>query len=174
MLRNKSTLSFPTWVPTGDPKDEHHYAGKVADQDGYVSLDRSFARTPMHLRFEFADVIGPGDEIVHIKWLARATAASHLYTQAQVSAWSQRFEPEAMQQLRDKVRAIDPDRQVAERPKTVVLAIGGRTWDVDQLFTLSQVSLLRLNHELHNLGVELQFADIPYVPKKSKATGQAA
>ena len=62
-------------------------------------------------------MIGPGDEIVHIKWLARATAASHLYTQAHVSAWSQRFKPEAMQQLRDKVRATAPapaDRRTSE------------------------------------------------------------
>ncbi len=175
LLQNKSSLSFPTWVPTGDPKDEHHYADLVAKQTGYLSLDRSFARTPMHPRFELADVIGPDDEIVHIKWLARATAASHLYTQAQVSAWSQRFEPEAMQQLRDKVRAIDSSRVIAGRPKVVVLAIGGRQWDVSQLFTLSQVSLLRLSQELRNLGVELQFADIPFVQKKKgKSADRAA
>lgn len=175
LLRNRSSLSFPTWVPTGDSKDEHFYAELVAKQAGYLCLDRSFARTPMHPRFELADVIGPGDEIVHIKWFARATAASHLYTQAQVSAWSQRLEPEAMRQLRDKVRTIDSSRLIADRPKTVVLAIGGRQWRVDQLFTLSQVSLLRLSQELRNLGVDLQFADIPFVPKKKgKAAGAAA
>lgn len=73
--------------------------------------------------------------------LDRATAARHLYTQAQVSAWAQYFEPQAMQQLR----------------------------------TLSQVSLLRLSHELRNLGIELQFADIPFIAKtKGKSAGNAA
>ncbi len=109
------------------------------------------------------------------KWLGSATAASHLYTRAQVSAWAQRFEPEAVEQLRDKVRTIDGNRVITDRPTVVVLAIAGRQWDVDQLFTLSQVSLLRLNHELHNLGVELQFADIPFVKKqKGKSAGAAA
>lgn len=176
LLQNKSALSFPLWRPSGKQTDEHDYAAKeVAKQPGYLCLDSNFARTPMHPRFELADVIGPGDEIVHIKWLARATAASHLYTQAQASAWAQRFEPEAMQQLQDKVRVIDPNRVITDRPKVVVLAIAGRQWHVDELFSLSQVSLLRLSQELRNLGVELQFADIPFVPKqKGRSAGNAA
>jgi uncharacterized protein (TIGR04141 family) len=57
----------------------------------------------------------------------------------------------------------------------VVLAIAGREWDVNTLFTLSQVSLLRLNNELRNLGIELQFADIPFIAKtKGKSAGNAA
>ena len=110
-----------------------------------------------------------------MKWLGGATAASHLYTQAQVSAWSQRFEPQAMQQLRDKIRVLDSTREITDRPRVAVLAIAGRTWDVDKLFTLSQVSLLRLSQTLRNLGIELQFADIPYVAKtKGKSAGNAA
>ncbi|WP_053731560.1 TIGR04141 family sporadically distributed protein [Nocardia sp. NRRL S-836] len=175
LLRNRSSLAFPLWVPTGKPKDEHDYCELVARQNGYLCLDRTFARTPMHPRFELADIIGPADEIVHVKWLGRATAASHLYTQAQVSAWAQRFEPQAMEQLQDKVRAIDSGRAITDRPKVVVLAVGGREWDVDQLFTLSQVSLLRLSQELRNLGLELQFADIPFIAKrKGKSAGTAA
>ncbi|GGM93224.1 hypothetical protein GCM10011609_33380 [Lentzea pudingi] len=176
LLENKSSLTFPVWVPTGKRDDEHQFARKVAKQAGYLCMDRGLAYTPMHLRgFEIADVFGPGNEIVHMKWLGRATAASHLYTQAQVSAWAQYFEPQAMQQLRDKVRALDSTRDVADRPTVVVLAIAGRTWDVDTLFALSQVSLLRLSHELRGLGIELQFADIPFTAKtKRKSAGNAA
>ncbi|MDX3659555.1 TIGR04141 family sporadically distributed protein [Streptomyces sp. ID05-26A] len=176
LLENKSSLTFPVWVPTGKRDDEHQFARKVAKQSGYLCMDRGLAYTPMHLRgFEIADVFGPGNEIVHMKWLGRATAASHLYTQAQVSAWAQYFEPQAMQQLRDKVRALDSSRDVADRPTVVVLAIAGRAWDVNTLFTLSQVSLLRLSHELRGLGIELQFADIPFIAKtKGKPAGNAA
>lgn len=176
LLKNKSSLTFPLWVPTGKTTDEHDYCKQVAKQPGYLCLDRGLAYTSMHRRgFELADVVGPGDEVVHVKWLGGATAASHLYTQAQVSAWSQRFEPEAMQQLRDKVRVLDSAREITGRPKVTVLAIAGRTWDVDKLFTLSQVSLLRLSQTLRGLGIELQFADIPYIAKtKGMSTGNAA
>jgi uncharacterized protein (TIGR04141 family) len=173
LVANKSDLEFPLWTPTGKQEDEHLYCEQVARQEGYLCLDKSFARTPMHPRFELADVIGPRDEVVHIKWLARATAASHLFTQARVSTWSQRMEPEALVQLDAKVHLLDNSRRVTERPRVVVLAIGGRRWDVKQLFTLSMVDLLRLNEDLHHHGIELQFADIPFVPKtkSGKSTG---
>ncbi|MEU4802612.1 TIGR04141 family sporadically distributed protein [Actinosynnema sp. NPDC023587] len=179
LLANKSDLEFPLWTPTGKSDDEHRYCEKVALQDGYLCLDKSFAHTPMHPTFELADVIGPKNEVVHVKWPARATAASHLVTQARVSAWAQRLEPAALEQLDAKVRLIDSRRRVAERPRVVVLAIAGRQWEVKQLFTLSMVDLLRLNEDLHHHGVELQFADIPFVAKKSgrsapQADGEAA
>jgi hypothetical protein len=47
--------------------------------------------------------------------------------------------------------------------------------DVDTLLTPSQVSLLRLSHELRNLGVELQFAGFPFIAKtKGKPADNAA
>ncbi|WP_177320760.1 TIGR04141 family sporadically distributed protein [Lentzea waywayandensis] len=100
LLLNRSTLSFPLWVPSGKTTDEHDYAAeKVAARQCYLCLDSSFATTPMHLRFELAD-------------------------------------------------------------------IAGRVWDAGILFSLSRVSLLRLSYDLHNLGIELQFADIPFVARK--------
>ncbi|GAA1301314.1 TIGR04141 family sporadically distributed protein [Saccharothrix xinjiangensis] len=173
LVSNKSGLSFPVWAPTGEQDDEHRYCALVAEQPGYLCLDRDFGRTPMHPRFEFADVIGPNDELVHVKWLGRATAASHLFTQARVSAWAQRLEPDAVRQLDAKVNRLDPGRRVPDRPRTVVPAAAGRRWAVKELFTLSQVELLRLNEDLHQHGVRLQFADIPFVPK-AKAGRPAA
>ncbi|MBB5957839.1 uncharacterized protein (TIGR04141 family) [Saccharothrix tamanrassetensis] len=165
LVANKSDLEFPLWTPTGEQDDEHRYCEKVALQDGYLCLDKSLAHTPMHPRFELADVIGPKDEVVHVKWLARATAASHLFTQARVSAWAQRLEPEALEQLDAKVHLIDDRRRITKRPRVVVLAVAGRQWDVEQLFTLSMVDLLRLNEDMHHHGITLQFADIPFTAK---------
>jgi uncharacterized protein (TIGR04141 family) len=169
LLENKSDLSFPLWTPTGRRDDEHRYCEEVAKQPGYLCLDSNFARTPMHMKFELADIVGPGNEQVHVKWLGRATAASHLFVQAEISAWSQFEEPEALKQLYDKVHHLDNTRTITERPRTFVLAAGGREWTVDRLFTLSQIGLLRLNLSLHAMGVTLQFADIPHVPKKKAA-----
>ena len=60
-------------------------------------------------------------------------------------------------------------------PDSPFLRVVGRTWNVDELFTLSQVSLLRLSQTLSTFGVELQFADIPFVAKaKGKPADYAA
>jgi uncharacterized protein (TIGR04141 family) len=125
-------------------------------------LDRDFASTPLHPRFELCDLLGPGNELIHVKWLGRATAASHLYTQALASADALSNEPEALTQLAGKVAF---DRIVTEAPRTVVLAAAGRSWNIDELFTLSQVSLLRLDRAVRGLQATLRFADIPFTPK---------
>jgi uncharacterized protein (TIGR04141 family) len=164
LLARRSDLNFPVWVPTGKRDDEHLYCELVAKQPGYLCLDKSFARTPFHPKFELCDVVGPGNELVHIKWLGRATAASHLYTQATVSAEALRDEPEALQQLDGKIRALDPARTQTD-PSSVVLAIAGRGWTVDRLFTLSQVALLRLDRVMRHLRTDLTFAEIPFTSK---------
>jgi uncharacterized protein (TIGR04141 family) len=169
LLNHRSSLSFPLWTPTGKPDDEHRYCEQVAKQHGYLCLDRDFARTPFHPRFELCDVLAARDELVHVKWLGAATAASHLFTQAAVSAEALREEPEAMAELVDKVRERDSRRVVAD-PSVVVLAIAGREWTVDQLFTLSQVSLLRLDRTLRRVQMKLEFADIPFKPKESRSS----
>lgn len=172
LLSDRSELVFPLWRPTGRTDDEHRYCELVAEQPGFLCLDKDFGRTPMHRRFEFADLVGPGDELIHVKWLARATAASHLFTQAQVAVWALRFEAEALRQLDAKVRALDSTRGIARQPQVLVLAAAGREWEVGQLFTLSMVGLLRLDAELRRHGVRLQFADIPHAPKP-RAGGRA-
>ncbi|WP_329045882.1 TIGR04141 family sporadically distributed protein [Amycolatopsis sp. NBC_01488] len=150
------------WVPTGTPDDEHAYCRQVAEEPGFLCLDRDFASTPLHPRFELCDLLGPGDELIHVKWLSRATAASHLCTQALVSAEALAHEPEALAQLAAKAA---PDRVIDRIPRTVVLAAAGRSWNIDELFTLSQVSLLRLDRSVRALQATLRFADVPYVPK---------
>lgn len=164
LLTHRSALEFPTWIPTGKQNDEHDYCELVAQQQGYLCLDQDFARTPFNPRLELCDIVGPSDELVHIKWLGRATAASHLYTQAQAAADSLRDEPDALEQLRHKIRQRDPNRSDAN-PSTFVLAIADRPWTTDRLFTMSQISLLRLDRVMRQLRMQLEFADIPFVPK---------
>ncbi|GAB3885331.1 TIGR04141 family sporadically distributed protein [Kibdelosporangium lantanae] len=168
LLTRRANLTFPTWVPTRQPDDEHQFCRQIAGQPGYLCLDKDFATTPLHPRFELCDVLGPDNELVHVKWLGRAQAASHLFIQAQVSADALRGEPEAMSQLTRKIRDIDPERVLAEPPDTVVLAAAGRSWRVDSLFTLSQIALLRLDRTLRSQRMTLAFADIPYVPKRKQ------
>lgn len=176
LIANKSSLLFPVWERQRGKDDEHRYCeDELAKQPGFLCLDQDFAKTPMHPKLELADGISPDDELIHIKWPSRAAELGHLFNQAQASAWSQRLEPEALQQLREKVQALDSTRTIADRPRTVVLALGGRSWAVEKIFPLTRVSLLRLNHELTYLGIRLEFADIPFVAKrKDRPADQAA
>jgi uncharacterized protein (TIGR04141 family) len=162
LLARRFTWPAETWTPTGTPDDENRYCKQVAAKHDYLCLDRNFATTPMHPRFELCDLLGPDNELIHVKWLGRATAASHLYTQALVSADALAYEPEALQQLAQKAA---PDRKITSTPRTVVLAAAGRAWNVDELFTLSQVALLRLDRAVRALQATLRFADIPFQPK---------
>jgi uncharacterized protein (TIGR04141 family) len=161
LLTHRGALRFPTWRRSGERDDEHQFCLLAAKRPGYLCLDQNFARTPFHPKFELCDLVGPDDELVHVKWLGRATAASHLYVQADVSATALRDEPEALAQLRHKVQALDRKR-TSVTPSAVVLAIGGRAWDVDKLFTLSQLGLLRLYRSVRSLQMDLRFADIPF------------
>ncbi|QUQ62651.1 TIGR04141 family sporadically distributed protein [Kutzneria sp. CA-103260] len=168
LLTRRASLTLPTWVPSGKTDDEHRYCQLVAKRPGYLCLDKNFASTSFHRRFELCDLVGPDGQLIHVKWLGQATAASHLFVQAQVSADALREEPEALRQLDDKVRAIAPMRGFAEVPDKVVLAIAGRPWSVDRLFTLSQLALLRLDRTLHSQRIALQFAEVPFVTKPAR------
>ncbi|GAB3148036.1 TIGR04141 family sporadically distributed protein [Amycolatopsis stemonae] len=164
MLARRFAWPAVTWVPTGAPDDENRYCREVAREPGFLCLDRDFATTPRHPRFELCDLLGPAGELIHVKWLGRATAASHLCTQALVSADALAYEPEALAQLAAKA----PGRAITRVPRTVVLAAAGRSWNVDELFTLSQVALLRLDRSVRALQATLRFADIPYEPKSRR------
>lgn len=173
LVKNRSRLTFPTWVRGTGTNDEHRYCELLAEGSGFLCLDKSFAKTSMHDKLELADAIGPDDELIHIKWPSGAAELGHLFTQAQASAWSQHIEPEALQQLQSKVQALDNSRTITDRPRTVVLALGGRPWTVKRIFPLTRVSLLRLNQELTFLGIKLEFAEIPSVarPRSKKSSG---
>ncbi|CAM00210.1 uncharacterized protein (TIGR04141 family) [Saccharopolyspora erythraea NRRL 2338] len=171
LTRKNTTLTFPVWNRRAGHADEHSYCHQVAERDGYLCFDRNFAHTPFHPKFELCDVVGPNDELVHIKWLGAATAASHLYTQAAVSAEALRDEPDAARQLNEKIQELSPGRPEAQ-PSKVVLAIAGRSWDPQQLFTLSQVSLLRLDRTLRSYNTTLEFANIPHVRRPARKRGR--
>ena len=84
-----------------------------------------------------------------------------------------RYEPAALIELNNKVQALDPGRGQID-PDTMVLAIAGRPWQVDKLFSLSQVSLLRLAYNIRGARMNLQFAEIPFVPKTRSPRWKAA
>lgn len=169
LLARKSDLEFPTWKPTGLSDDENRYCRFVEHEPDLLCLDRKFAQTPRHQNIELCDLLGPADELIHVKWLGGASAFSHLISQAQASISALQNEPAALRWLRDEVaERTHGARVVTQVPQTIVLAGAGRQWNTNDLFAMSQISLLSFFHSLPR-NVDLKFADIPYVPKHRRA-----
>jgi uncharacterized protein (TIGR04141 family) len=118
----------------------------------------------MRSRVEICDLLGPHDELIHVKWLRSAASASHLFEQTRLAVASAREEPHhVLSGLRDKVsKATGCLRTVPKIPNTVVLAAGGRSWTADGLFTMSKVGLLQLARDVHGMGSTLRFLDLPH------------
>lgn len=117
----------------------------------------------MHPRgIEHCDLLGPGDEFIHVKELRGSDEASHLFSQALVATDQLLLDGEGRQRFAEKFKALSGGARAApEHPKTVVLGIAGRGQvTVDTLFTFSQVTLVRLVRHLEGRGVKVRITSI--------------
>lgn len=165
LLARKASLNLPLWTPTGLRNDENLYCREAAKCLGLICLDRSFAATARHRQIELCDIFGSSDELIHVKWLSGAPAFSHLISQAEASMSALQYEPDAIGWLRSRVSELTSGVRTVDRvPDKIILAGAGRRWNADELFAMSQISLLRFVHGLPR-NVSVEFLDIPFVPK---------
>ena len=173
IISSSSGLSFIPWQRSEDKNfnwAEKAYNENIANSNlGYLLMDRKMVKTEHYKKsgFEACDLLGPGDELVHVKRLRAADEASHLFAQALVSTEALKIDGDAAARFRDKVSELSGGTRTApDQVDTVVLAIGGRgngPLNVDSLFTFSQVSLLRLVNNLRGRGVAVHIDCIPDV-----------
>lgn len=169
---HQSDLALPPWhLETKDngttgPWTEGRYNEWVPTQDGqYLCLDKKLLRTKQHPRgIEACDLLGPDDELIHVKQLKDSVSASHLFNQAVVAVEALRRQPDARKRLRQRVdetstdgRTLQPDYQ----PRKVVLAFSGLPARPESLFTFSKVTLLRCARRLEDLDCRLEILGIP-------------
>lgn len=162
ILVNRSALALPAW-PKG--QEEKDYNKLVARRDGrYLVLDRKLIHTAVHPRgIEHCDLLGPDDEFIHVKRLRGSDDASHLFAQVHVAIEQLLYDPEGRRALAQKVAILSKGKRTApETPAKIVLAIGGRDkLRVDDLFTFSQVTLVRLAQHLETRGIQVEVVAIP-------------
>jgi uncharacterized protein (TIGR04141 family) len=162
ILSSKSSLTLPPWP---DGMEEKDYNKLVVRQDRrYLLLDRDLIRTAVHPRgIEHCDLLGPGDEFVHVKRPRGSDEASHLFAQVHVATEQLLYDVDGRRALAEKVAARSGGKRTApETPTKVVLAIGGRgKLGVDDLFTFSQVTLVRLSQHLETRGIKVEVIAIP-------------
>jgi uncharacterized protein (TIGR04141 family) len=168
ILAQPSTVDLPPW--TADLADEDAYNRMVARPGtGYVLLDKHFLKTRQHLRgpgIEACDLLGPGNELIHVKRGERSAPLSHLFAQGEVSIDALTTEADARERLVAHVHAEQPGHPIDTtfRPRKVVYAIAlgaGKRLTVDTLFTFSQVVLYRVVRRLRGDNIDVEVVSIP-------------
>lgn len=165
LLAQPSTITLPDWTP--NLKDEAAYNKEVQKLiPGYVCLDRDLLHTTQHPHgIEACDLLGPDDELIHVKRANSTAPLNHLFQQGRVSAEALRWDPEARAKFVAKVRAAAPNRVVPDdfAPRKVVYAISlskRNPVTSTTLFTFAQVSLLQAATALRNTGIEVAVVNI--------------
>ncbi|MGW5580224.1 DUF6119 family protein [Micromonospora chokoriensis] len=165
ILARPASIALPAW--TTDHANEEQYNIHAAEVCGLTLLDRRLLRTSQHNRgIEACDLLGPGDELIHVKRAKGSSALSHLFAQGEVSVDALRYEADARTALAEMVRR-QPSARVIDpgfRPRKVIYAIAlgsGKPLTVDSLFTFAQVALYRAMKSLRNEGVEVEVVGIP-------------
>jgi uncharacterized protein (TIGR04141 family) len=154
-------LALPDW-PAGQHEDE--YNKLAAHATGGLCLDRTPMTSDLHRHgIEVCDVLAPDGALIHVKDLSSSAPASHLLAQALVSAEALLFDQSAQQQFRKKITDCGWDpAQLPAKPQKVVLGVArkGKEVTAENLFTFTQVTLVRQDQALAARGVEVVIAPI--------------
>ncbi|MGW6210893.1 DUF6119 family protein [Streptomyces sp. NPDC055109] len=180
ILAKKSALLVSAWPLEVKPKGntatatEGNYNLLVPhDDERFLCLDKKLLRTVQHPRgFEVCDLLGPDNELIHVKRLDDSVSASHLFNQAIVAAEALRRQPDTVKKMQEVVRRESGGkRDIPDdfQPAKIVLGFGGRAATPQSLFTFSQVTLARCAQRLAELEVQLEVLEIKDTSKILKA-----
>jgi uncharacterized protein (TIGR04141 family) len=159
-------LNLPPWRPGWD---EGEYNRQVSLTDPrYLCLDRKLVRDKeLHHGpgLELCDLLGPENELIHVKRAKGSSTLSHLFAQGLVSWLSLRGITETRRRFRALVEDVGgPGRLPADYvPDRVVFAIllgTGRPLTPDTLFPFAQAALAQTAAELRERQVRVDVVGI--------------
>ena len=118
---------------------------------------------------EVCDLLGPDNELVHVKHASGSAPLSHLFAQGLVSAQSLLMSADVRREFAAKVAALGRGRTVAEdfTPKKVVYAIllrEGQELTPASLFPFSQVTLAHAARVLRSHQIDIEVIGISARP----------
>ena len=165
------TLDLPAWSLV-DGGDEGDYNEFVPDaRPGYLCLDcNKRVRDPLgpgRASLEICDLLGPDNELIHVKRAKGSAPLSHLFSQGLVSAQTLLTgPPEVKRRFTETVAALPKGRALPPDfvPKKVVYAIlleNGHELTADTLFPFSQVTLAHAARILQSYQIEVEVIGIP-------------
>jgi uncharacterized protein (TIGR04141 family) len=166
LLTQPRSVVLPGWRP-GMPEREYNES-VAGGRPGFVSLDRHLLHTKQHRHgFEACDLLGPNDELIHVKRAGGSAPLSHLFAQGVTSADALCHSADARTRFVEMVRRRDPGRAIdlaSFRPRKVVYGIAldrGREVTVDSLYTFAQVALYHAMKSLRVDGVDVEVVTVP-------------
>ncbi|MDA8369505.1 MAG: TIGR04141 family sporadically distributed protein [Nocardiopsaceae bacterium] len=174
LLNAESSIKLPPWPDWEPPKKgedspEGGYNKRVADKDSrYLCMDKKLARVGQYARngLEVCDLLGPDNQLVHIKQASSASGLSHLFIQAKGAVESLVYEQQVREWFRRRVSELDPTRDLSGfRPRTVVFGIRlarHSTITAQELYPLAKVELYRTAVALRRCGITVEVVGIPH------------
>ena len=164
---NPAAVMLPAW-----PRNqvEGDYIDDVADSHplDFVEFDKKLLHTDMHPRgFEVADLLGPNDDLIHIKRTTTKKGSAplhHLFAQGCNSIEQIAYDKSARTKLVKKIRELSA-RDIPDdyRPSQVVFGISlvDRELSPDSLFTFAQIGMVRSVERIERAGATVCFVNIP-------------
>lgn len=155
-------LSLPAWTT----RREDEYLKDVAQDSRFLVLDQKLVTSRTQPGgFEACDLLGPHNELIHVKGARSSAPLSHLFNQGLVAADTFCADPVAWRAFTEKVHTLDPDRNLGDPPAAIVFGIHlktGRQLTADSLFTFARVALVRAHqHIRHRLRLPVAIVVIP-------------
>ncbi|MCE7004249.1 TIGR04141 family sporadically distributed protein [Kibdelosporangium philippinense] len=163
--------ALPAWNDSScEPSpNEDTYNRYVARMDPrFLLMDKNLVFTRAHRRgFEACDLLGPDNELVHVKRTSARTGSSplsHLFAQGLVAAETL-TDPRAWQDFTALVADRSPERaaRLGHRPSAIVYAIhrSDRALTPDTLFTFARSALVSAWVTLTTYGIPVYVHVIP-------------
>jgi uncharacterized protein (TIGR04141 family) len=164
-------IALPAWSLTAG-RAEFDYNSYVAAWSGgrYLCLDKNRAvRNPLGARspLEICDLLGPDNELIHVKRAKGSEPLSHLFSQGLVSAQSLiAGPPSVLERFVGTVATLPHGRTLSAdfKPRKVVYAIlmeNGKQLTPDTLFPFSQATLAHAARILGTYGIDVEVIGIP-------------
>jgi uncharacterized protein (TIGR04141 family) len=163
-------VTLPAWsLPARRAERDYNEYVAARYPSEFLCLDRNQGmRSPLGARssLEACDLLGPGNELIHVKRASGSAPLSHLFFQGLISAETLMASDNARAQFAAAVAALSPGRVLddAFRPRRVVYAIlleNGKQLSADTLFPFSQASLAHAARTLAMYGIDVEVIGIP-------------
>ncbi|WP_432874810.1 TIGR04141 family sporadically distributed protein [Kribbella sp. CA-245084] len=166
LLHVRSDLELPAWRK-GESEGDYNDNAALDPDLGLVCLDRKGVRDEFHTRwgFEACDLLGPDNELIHIKKASGSSPLSHLFMQACVAIQGLEGSPEARARFRELVHKHGRGRELPEdfRPAKIVFGIllkSGEQITPETLFPFAQVALVQAVRLLQSARIEVEVRSI--------------
>ncbi|MGM1058564.1 DUF6119 family protein [Saccharothrix sp. Mg75] len=170
-FRSDPPWQLPAWreaLPdAAGNRDEQAYNLHAGTLEGFLCLDRKLLRPTGKQGFEACDLLGPNQELIHVKRVSSRTGSgplSHLFAQG-IVAVENLVEKSTWDMFVDRVNELDPGRAgvLGNRPSAVVYAIhrSDRPLSMDSLFSFAKSELTSATMIFQRLGIPMWISVIP-------------